>query len=295
MICMAAGAFLATRLASARSSMKASVGSTVAIIFVAGILVTWVQPMYSAFTIVPLLAVGVALPYLRGSVLKTIMIVAWFVTLAATYLLETTTYSIECPAGRPIGLPLRRVDRRGRRSSSCSCGGPATACMRRSTGQLPRNTPGRRVRPALAPWSIGWRASSTCPRSVPIRPIHYVSPQVEELLGYTPEEWLAGTGLWASRLHPDDRARVLGEESQWLGDPRCAHVGVPVAHPRRPRTVDPRRRDRSVARRRWRAVDGPGVHARHHRPETAGGGALAPGLPRCAHRAPQPRVLRRST
>jgi diguanylate cyclase (GGDEF)-like protein/PAS domain S-box-containing protein len=44
---------------------------------------------------------------------------------------------------------------------------------------------------------------------------HYVSPQVEEILGYSPEEWMADPGLWATRLHPDDRERVLSQE-----DPR---------------------------------------------------------------------------
>ena len=38
---------------------------------------------------------------------------------------------------------------------------------------------------------------------------HYVSPQIETILGYTPEEWCADPKLWAKRLHPDDRPRVL--------------------------------------------------------------------------------------
>jgi diguanylate cyclase (GGDEF)-like protein/PAS domain S-box-containing protein len=41
---------------------------------------------------------------------------------------------------------------------------------------------------------------------------HYVSPQIEQILGYSPEEWCADAGLWAARLHPDDRARVLADE-----------------------------------------------------------------------------------
>jgi diguanylate cyclase (GGDEF)-like protein/PAS domain S-box-containing protein len=41
----------------------------------------------------------------------------------------------------------------------------------------------------------------------------YVSPQVEEILGYSPEEWMADPGLWADRLHPDDRERVLEQET----------------------------------------------------------------------------------
>lgn len=37
----------------------------------------------------------------------------------------------------------------------------------------------------------------------------YISPQVEEMLGYTPEEWVEDSGLWAKLLHPEDRERVL--------------------------------------------------------------------------------------
>lgn len=39
----------------------------------------------------------------------------------------------------------------------------------------------------------------------------YTSPQVEELLGYTVEEWRANRDLFVELLHPDDRERVLGE------------------------------------------------------------------------------------
>jgi diguanylate cyclase (GGDEF)-like protein/PAS domain S-box-containing protein len=41
---------------------------------------------------------------------------------------------------------------------------------------------------------------------------HYVSPQIEQILGYSPDEWRADPGLWAARLHPDDRDRVLADE-----------------------------------------------------------------------------------
>ena len=43
-------------------------------------------------------------------------------------------------------------------------------------------------------------------------PTLFISPQVEETLGYTPEEWMADPGLWTSRLHSDDRERVLEED-----------------------------------------------------------------------------------
>jgi len=39
----------------------------------------------------------------------------------------------------------------------------------------------------------------------------YVSPRVETLLGYAPEEWLATSDLWIERLHVEDRERVLAE------------------------------------------------------------------------------------
>src|SRR5581483_6235555 len=37
----------------------------------------------------------------------------------------------------------------------------------------------------------------------------YISPQVESLLGYTPEEWLGDPDLWWKVIHPDDRRRVM--------------------------------------------------------------------------------------
>jgi PAS domain S-box-containing protein len=43
-------------------------------------------------------------------------------------------------------------------------------------------------------------------------PWDYVSPQIETLLGYTPEEWAARPELWWEALHPDDRALALEDE-----------------------------------------------------------------------------------
>jgi PAS domain S-box-containing protein len=36
-----------------------------------------------------------------------------------------------------------------------------------------------------------------------------ISPQVESILGYTPEEWLGESDRWETCLHPDDRERVV--------------------------------------------------------------------------------------
>ena len=42
----------------------------------------------------------------------------------------------------------------------------------------------------------------------------YVSPQVEELLGYTPHEWMTDADLWLRIVHPDDRARAAAENQR---------------------------------------------------------------------------------
>ena len=49
----------------------------------------------------------------------------------------------------------------------------------------------------------------------------YVSPQVQTILGYTPEEWLADPEFWQTRLHPNDREGVLHTvaESARTGEP----------------------------------------------------------------------------
>jgi PAS domain S-box-containing protein len=41
---------------------------------------------------------------------------------------------------------------------------------------------------------------------------YFVSPQVESILGYTPEEWLAIAHDWAARIHPDDLDSVIAAE-----------------------------------------------------------------------------------
>jgi PAS domain S-box-containing protein len=37
----------------------------------------------------------------------------------------------------------------------------------------------------------------------------YMSPQIEQIFGYTPEEWLADPELWEQGLHPDDHDEVV--------------------------------------------------------------------------------------
>ncbi|MGQ0669662.1 MAG: PAS domain S-box protein [Actinomycetota bacterium] len=49
--------------------------------------------------------------------------------------------------------------------------------------------------------------------TTPSRPT-YVSPQVEALFGYTPEQWLADPLLWVNAIHQDDRERVMAEDAR---------------------------------------------------------------------------------
>jgi diguanylate cyclase (GGDEF)-like protein/PAS domain S-box-containing protein len=56
---------------------------------------------------------------------------------------------------------------------------------------------------------ISYVDSPDSPVSKPI----YLSPQVENVIGYTPDQWLATPGLYVESIHPEDRDRVLAEKS----------------------------------------------------------------------------------
>ncbi len=49
----------------------------------------------------------------------------------------------------------------------------------------------------------------------------YMSPQVETMFGYSPEEWMADPQLFPKCLHPEDRERVLAEDrrTEETGEP----------------------------------------------------------------------------
>jgi len=42
----------------------------------------------------------------------------------------------------------------------------------------------------------------------------YIGPQIESLLGFTSEEWLASPNLWYQQILPEDRERTLASEAQ---------------------------------------------------------------------------------
>jgi diguanylate cyclase (GGDEF)-like protein/PAS domain S-box-containing protein len=47
---------------------------------------------------------------------------------------------------------------------------------------------------------------------------HFVSPQIEPLLGYKVDEWTADPGLWFRLIHPDDQETVLAAEARTYSD-----------------------------------------------------------------------------
>jgi diguanylate cyclase (GGDEF)-like protein/PAS domain S-box-containing protein len=50
-------------------------------------------------------------------------------------------------------------------------------------------------------------------------PWTYVSPQIKEILGFTPQEWMSDPDLWLKQVHPEDRERALSQENERvLGD-----------------------------------------------------------------------------
>jgi PAS domain S-box-containing protein len=50
----------------------------------------------------------------------------------------------------------------------------------------------------------------------------YVSPQIEQVLGFSREEWMANPAFWIDGLHPEDRDRVLAETNH------CIEMGEPI-------------------------------------------------------------------
>ncbi len=49
----------------------------------------------------------------------------------------------------------------------------------------------------------------------------YISPQVEKLLGYTAQEWMAVPGFWQDHIHPNERERIVSNchsQTQQLKD-----------------------------------------------------------------------------
>ncbi len=52
----------------------------------------------------------------------------------------------------------------------------------------------------------------------------YVSAEIEPMLGYTPEEWIAHPHPFASHLHPDDKPRVIEAEERSRAEGHVYHA-----------------------------------------------------------------------
>ena len=59
---------------------------------------------------------------------------------------------------------------------------------------------------------------------------HYLSPRLVDLLGYTPEEWVAEKNVWENSLHPDDRERVLAEDIRTNQSFEPFHIEYRIRH-----------------------------------------------------------------
>jgi PAS domain S-box-containing protein len=70
---------------------------------------------------------------------------------------------------------------------------------------------------------IDWAVGSDAPL--------YTSPQIEGMLGYTPEEWIDGK-LWPKCLHPEDRDRVLAADERFEKRGRSASPRSTGSSPR---------------------------------------------------------------
>ncbi len=52
----------------------------------------------------------------------------------------------------------------------------------------------------------------------------YVSPRLQQVLGYAPEEWIANPSRWFELIHPADRDQVVDEEAGWIETTGGVHV-----------------------------------------------------------------------
>ena len=56
----------------------------------------------------------------------------------------------------------------------------------------------------------------------------FISPQIETVLGFTVEEWIADRDIWEKQLHPDDRERLvaLSNDTDRTGEPFRAEYRI---------------------------------------------------------------------
>jgi PAS domain S-box-containing protein len=49
-------------------------------------------------------------------------------------------------------------------------------------------------------------------------PWHYVSPQIQSILGFSPAEWKQDAANWINHIHPDDREHALAFDAQFVAN-----------------------------------------------------------------------------
>jgi PAS domain S-box-containing protein len=49
-------------------------------------------------------------------------------------------------------------------------------------------------------------------------PWHYVSPQIQSILGFAPEEWKRDAANWVNHIHPEDREHALAFDAQFVAN-----------------------------------------------------------------------------
>ncbi|HEY7525047.1 MAG TPA: EAL domain-containing protein [Candidatus Limnocylindrales bacterium] len=170
------------------------------------------QPINPATSIVPLLAVGVAMSLLSGRRLAVFMTAAWLTTLATSIVLSIAPAPTRLPSWYTalgtiiatviaVGLFLLLSWQASQRQRSALERAEAAVAARAAAEDrhrtLVEQLPGV-VYVAENGSGGAW---------------HYVSPQVERILGFPAADWVADPDLWARQLHPADRERVLADET----------------------------------------------------------------------------------
>ena len=183
-------------------------------------------------------------------------------------LAQTTIGSHQSALLGRVPLPARRRCTVGPGRSGPPAAGPGRA--RGLAGSAARRDGTQGGRGAAAGSElVQARRSSTCPRSsIASRPTarcRYldVSPQVREMLGYTPEEWTTSqVDFWAEQIHPDDAPSVLAANKHANATKEPFGAEYRIQH------ADGSAAGGSTTRRcscpTWTVVLA-GVHARHQR------------------------------
>ena len=202
--------FIVARRLVRRGVMRGALALAASCLFFAGLAVAALQPVYPVLAVLPLIAVGVALPVTRGRALARLIVAAWSATIVIGFVLEFSDYELVAPSWyaptfRVLGLAAAMgiflfllwqfSERLHLALAEARVAGEARETSETRYRTLVERLPGV-VYVAEAGRHGRW---------------HYVSAQIEHLLGFPPRAWLDDPGLWARQIHPDDRDRVLAD------------------------------------------------------------------------------------